>query len=260
MNKLTAIAALSCAAMLLCGAAACNKTETPPVPEVKVTLEEATANSITFSVSAANAVECSYVVVGADETVPAADGILADGTAVDLDNASEITADGLEPSTVYTIAVAVSSEDGQTAVATAEATTEAEPAIALDSASGKHYGSGNNWGVTLRGTVDGMEYEISLDLYDDESVEAGYLTEGVYTVASDSSDGTINPEYSSVDIVDTADYTNYHYTLSSGTLDVKIADGEYAMRLDVVLVDGLGTESGMAVVYNGAVDGIEIAG
>ena len=125
----------------------------------------------------------------------------------------------------------------------------------MDSATGRHYGSGSNWGMTLSGEVDGKEYQIALDLYDDASVDAGYVTEGVYTVAPDGSDGTISPDYSSVDIVDTADYSNYHYTLSSGTLEVKIADGEYALRLDVVLNDG----SSLVVVYNGPVDGIEIA-
>ena len=135
------------------------------------------------------------------------------------------------------------------------ATTEADPAIVLDSATGRHYGSGSNWGMTLRGEADGMEYEIMLDLYDDESVDAGFVTEGVYTVSADGSDGTISPDYSSVDILDTADYSNYHYTLSSGTLEVKIADGEYALRLDVVLNDG----SSLVVVYNGPVEGIEIA-
>lgn len=254
MNKLTAIAALSGAALVLCCAASCNKAETP-APEVKVTVAGVTMNSVSFTVSATNAAECSYLVVGADETVPTASAILADGTSVDLADASEIVAEGLEPSTEYTVAVAVSSEDGQTAVATANATTEADPAIVMDSATGRHYGSGSNWGMTLSGEVDGKEYQIALDLYDDASVDAGYVTEGVYTVAPDGSDGTISPVYSSVDILDTADYSNYHYTLSSGTLEVKIADGGYALRLDVVLNDG----SSLVVVYNGPVDGIEIA-
>lgn len=160
MNKLTAIAALSGAALVLCCAAACNKAETP-APEVKVTVAGVTMNSVSFTVSATNAAECSYLVVGADETVPAASAILADGTSVDLANASEIVAEGLEPSTEYTVAVAVSSEDGKTAVATANATTEADPAIVLDSATGRHYGSGSNWSMTLRGEADGMEYEMT---------------------------------------------------------------------------------------------------
>lgn len=249
MNKFSIVAALSCAAVVF--VAGCGKTGSEvPAPEAEVTISEVGTNSISFSVSAMNAAEGAYLVLCSDETVPEASAILSDGTTVNLSDETPITVDGLKSSTAYTVAVAVASEDGRTALATAEATTEADPAIVLDRATGKHYGSGSNWGMTVRGTVDGVDYEVTLDLYDDESVEAGYLTEGVYTVSESMDDGALNTEYSYVQ------RDNDQYKFVSGTLDVKISGTEYSLRFDTKLSDG----SAFVAVYNGPVDGIEIAG
>lgn len=248
MNRFSFFAALGCAALL---AAGCGKTGSDvPAPAADVTVTEVTASSISFSVSAVNATQGAYMVVPGDETVPEASAILSEGTSVDLSSEAAVTVDGLAPSTAYTVAVAVSSADGRTAVATAEVTTEAVPAIVLDRASGKHYGAGINWGITVRGNVDGIEYEVSLDLYDVESVEAGYLTEGVYTVSEGMADGDLNSDYSYVQ------KDNDQYKFVSGTLDVAVSADGYSLRLDTVLNDG----SNFSAVYEGPVDGIEIAG
>ena len=258
MNRISFVAALSCAALLV-GGVGCKPAST--VPEVSVTVGEVTSSSVSFSVSAVNAAECFYEVLEGSGAEPDAMEVIENGVPVDLTVSSDVTVEGLEASTEYLIVVAVRSGDGQTALGSVEATTGAEPAVVLDSASGRHHGSTNNWNLTLRGTVDAVEYEISLDLYDDDSIDAGYLTAGEYTVSDGTEDGDLNIDYSSVDLYVTEDdaWTNYHYTLVSGTLDVDIVDGEYSFRLDAVVSDG-NTESSLAVVYDGPVDGIEIAG
>lgn len=251
MNKLSSFAAASfVAAAVVSGLSGCNKSAAP-APEVSVEIGEVSPTSITFSVSAANAVDASYVLLSGEESVPAAEDILADGIALDLQEASGITADGLVPSTAYTVAVAVSSEDGQTASATATVTTAEDPALVFESAEGRHYGS-NNWMISLNSIIGDIEYEIVLDLYDDESLEAGYVTDGIYTLSDGTSDGTVSKEYSYIDWYATDWSSQGQYKFESCTLDVKYTDGVYSLRLDAVLNDG----SSFVAKYDGVVDGI----
>ena len=252
MNRLSfCFAALGCAAVMG-GVLGCTRTEQTPEPEVSVEISGTGMDWISFSVTAANASECSYMVVTGDESVPAAADILSGGSVIDLAAGSDFTADGLDPSTSYTVAVAVASEDGKTAVGTASATTAADPAIVLESATGRQYGSGNNFALTLTGTKDGIEYTVSLDLYDDESRELGYLSAGTWTVADSMDDGSLNSEYSTIDVYNTEDWSNISYKLASGTFEVKISGGEYEMRLDAIAVGK--HETGLVFAYRGTVE------
>lgn len=243
MNNFSVIAALSCAAMCVF---ACTKPAEAPAPEVSLEIGGTTSSSITFSVSAENAVKCAYVVVKSGETLPDAAAVLSDGTAVDLSASSEIVAGDLEPSTGYTVAAAVSSEDGRTAMSSADAVTEADPAFVMDRASARQYGSSNNFQITLRGTVDGVEYEIAMDIYDNDGKDAGYVTAGTYNIEEGNADGTVDPAYSYVQ------KDNDQLKFVSGTLEVGIADGAYAIRLDAVLSD----DSTLVAVYNGTIEDI----
>lgn len=244
MNKFSVFAVLSCAAVF--AMSGCTKSVETPEPEVSVEIGEVTMNSISFSVAAKNAVECAYVVVADGESVPSAAEILSDGISVDLSADSGLVAEGLEPSTEYTVAVAAASEDGKTAMDSASAATEADPAIVLDRASARQFGTSNNFQITLRGTVDDVEYEISLDMYDDEGKEAGYVTAGTYSIESGNTDGIVDASYSYVQ------KGNDRYEFLSGTMEVGITDAGYSIRVDSVLND----ESSLVVVYNGTIEDV----
>ena len=248
MNKFSVFAALLCAAAMGGAISSCNKPETPDpvIPEVSVEVSGTTVNSVSFTITATDAAECAYSIVKSGETVPSAEDILSDGTAVDLSAGTDVTVDGLESATAYTVAVAVASEDGNTAVDTAEATTAEDPAIRLDRASGRQFGTSSNFGITLRGTVDGIDYEVQLDMYDDEGAALGYVTDGSYAFSDGISDGDVSVNYSYIQ------KGNDQYKFVSGTVTVKYADGEYSIRVDSVLND----ESSFACVYEGAVDGL----
>lgn len=243
MNKFSIFAALSCAAVCVLG---CTKPAETPAPQVSIEIGETTSTSVSFSVTAENASECAYAVVKSGETVPDAAAILSEGTAVDLSVSSEIVAGDLESSTTYTVAVAVSSEDGRTALASAEATTAEDPALVMDRASGRQYGSSSNFQITLRGTVDGVEYEIAMDLYDDGGKDAGYVTAGTYNIEEGNADGTVDPVYSYVQ------KDNDQLKFVSGTLEVGIADGAYAIRLNAVLSD----DTTLVAAYNGTIEDV----
>lgn len=115
-------------------------------------------------------------------------------------------------------------------------------------ASGKQYGSSNNFGITLRKLQDGIDYEISLDLYNDAGRDKGYLTAGTYTVGTGFTDGTLNSEYSYVQ------KDNDQYKFTAGTLNVTTEGNIYKMRLDATLNNG----EKFIATYEGAIDGLEI--
>ena len=228
----------------------CNDDEqvADPMPEVQITVKEIGYNHISFTVSADNANKGAYLVLSAEEIVPDASRILSEGTRIDFPMETPITVDELISSSSYKIVVAVTSENGNIGFTTAEVKTNDDPAIVLERATGKHYGNGSNWNMTVRGTVDNIDYEISLDLYDEESISAGYITEGIYMVSSGSDDGSLNSEFSYVQ------KDNDQYKFVSGTLEVKISGNEYSLRIDAVLNDN----STFIAAYKGVIDNIEI--
>lgn len=145
---------------------------------------------------------------------------------------------------VGTYTIGVDADRVEFVPAESEYIVECDP----DRTSGKQYGSSNNFGVTLRKLQDGIDYEISLDLYDDEGKEKGYLTAGTYTVGNTSTDGSLNYDYSYLQ------KDNDQYKFSAGTLNVEIESGNYKMRLDVTLSNG----ERFIATYLGAIDGFEI--
>lgn len=218
-------------AVIALGGVIAGCTDQKSQPSVSVEAGEATASSISFTITPANASKCAYVVLEEGETVPSADEILTNGTAADASSATEVTEEGLNASTSYSVVAAVSGEKGATATASASIKTAEEPAgIIFDPTRGTaRVYKGMNVGLTLRTLLDGIDYELVLDIYDKNVEEKGYLGEGVFEISDGMADGDINREYSRVQL------DNDVYTFKSGTLRVKIVDNTYNLRLAVIL-------------------------
>lgn len=230
-----------------------NKTLSSPTVSI-IAEGEPTSESISFVITPGNASACAYTVIEKGTEVPSAETVLDNGTTIDATGPTQVTQDGLIPETIYVVVAAVMSGNGETTSGQLEMTTASEPVpdgIVFDPerGSGRRYGSSNNVGITLRGLVDGIDYEASLDLYDDDVLTLNYLGEGTYTVASTTNDGDMNTEYSYLQ----KDNDQYHFL--SGTLEVSIADGVYSMRLDVELDNEGGRFIG---TFNGILDGMPI--
>ena len=121
-NFLLRTVALLGAVVLCCGflpACSDSEPEVPPVPvsglSVNLTKGAAGYYELNFTVTTKGAVACSYVCMKEGETLPAADEILASGTAVaTLNAASAEKITGLESNTEYRIVAAVKGGDGST--------------------------------------------------------------------------------------------------------------------------------------------------
>ena len=247
------IAFILSVASMVAGLAGCTEKEsekTPSTPTVTISIdnEKTTSASIEFTITPTNAEKCSYVVIESTETVPSESDILANGNATDPDKASAISVDGLKSATKYLVMAAVSSTDGQTGIAQQEVTTAEAPVVVLDRGTAKVYGT-RNIGLTLRGEDSGIDYEISLDLYDDAYAETGYLTEGTYTVSEGTEDRAMNSEYSYLQ------KDNDQYKFVSGTLEVKIVDNAYSLKLNVELNNEGGNFVG---TFDGTIDDMPI--
>lgn len=221
----------------VCAFAGCSDSTQDVMPEVTIEKGEVTSDQITFTVTPANATACRYMVIAEGEAVPGADKVLADGKVTDADKPSTVTETGLTSGTAYTVIAAVSSENGNTAMAQEQFTTAEDPATVLDRCSFRLYGS-RNVSLTLRGDVEGISYEITLDLYDDSYSEAGRLSAGTYSVSSGTEDKALNSEYSYLQ------KDNDQYKFESGTLEVSFEGDVYTLMLDVVLTNGGGNFKG----------------
>jgi len=113
INKyLSRLMAFVPALMLTLSFSSCNDDDDngPAVtPAVTLTAGVATENSVSFTVSPADAEKCAYICVEkTSDALPAAAAILTEGTTVAADKDSQITVSDLTPNTTYVIAAAVS--------------------------------------------------------------------------------------------------------------------------------------------------------
>lgn len=220
-------------------------------PEVSATLESAESKSLTFTINPSNAYKCSYILYAADAQVGTAEEVLATGTPAHANEASTITASGLEPNTEYQFAVAVQGDKG-TAICVEKATTADIPAVQFDAdrASGRQYGGATpNFSVTLRTEENGQDYELSLDVYDFVNTTATYLQPGTYTVTDDKEGQTIGTMYSYFY------YNNKTNKLTSGKMTVAVnADKTYTIDVRLKIEDGTDFHG----AFTGKIDGLPI--
>ena len=98
-------------------------------PTIKVEAGQATADSITFTISSTDAESVAYVVVDASEGVPSNDAILK-GTAVEANKAVVITVDNLSPESDYLVAAAAEAHDKVVASSVKMTTRKADEPVA----------------------------------------------------------------------------------------------------------------------------------
>mgnify|MGYP003294659426 FL=1 len=98
-------------------------------PTIKVEAGQATADSITFTISSTDAESVAYVVVDASQGVPSNDAILK-GTAVEANKAVVITVDNLSPESDYLVAAAAEAHDKVVASSVKMTTEKADEPVA----------------------------------------------------------------------------------------------------------------------------------
>lgn len=118
--------------LLACG---CNKpVETTTPPTIVLSDVSATATTVTFAATVTDATSAAYVILPVDETLPALDAILSQGTAMDLSQGNKISvnAAGLESATEYQIIAAASNDGGVVGSNTLYVTTLAQGEMSIN--------------------------------------------------------------------------------------------------------------------------------
>lgn len=241
--------------------------ETPEIkqPTVAVTAGEATENTITFTITSTDADKVAYVVVEGTEE-PTASEVLSNGTEVDANKAVTLTASELEAETEYTI---VAAAKNSSAVVKASATKktlaegdepepepEPEPGdpkewkasyfmADFDDSEGiniyaiilgdKEFGD-SGWGVD-----GGTYYSV---YFVSSSKGNGKLPNGIYTLDSTYTPGTIIEDYSFYYIMENGEPKNGFELFKSANLTV--SDGKVVLDVELAK-DG----SVHKVVYEG---------
>ena len=85
----------------------CEKDPAGDVLSVSVEAGEATADAVKFTVKPNNAEKCAFLCLTADQLIPAAADILANGTQIDASGKTNQHVKGLQPETTYSIIAAV---------------------------------------------------------------------------------------------------------------------------------------------------------
>ena len=98
-------------------------------PTIKVEAGQATADSITFTISSTDAESVAYVVVDASRGVPSNDAILK-GTTVEANKAVVITVDNLSPESDYLVVAAAEAHDKVVASSGKMTTRKADEPVA----------------------------------------------------------------------------------------------------------------------------------
>ena len=122
MKKLYLFALVALAAVFVGCKSDNPNVVTPVAPTVSIEKGNETTDSISFTVTTTNAEACAYMLYEA--AAPAANDVLANGTAIEVNKAVVVTIDELEADTQYNVAVAVRNGE-KTEVATYAASTTA---------------------------------------------------------------------------------------------------------------------------------------
>lgn len=214
--------------------ASCDKTsDTKEQPSVSILIGEVGETAVNFTITPSNAIKCAYSTIAGNSTLPSIEDVLATGIATNPDKESAITLEGLTSGTKYTIIAVVLGSDGVMASATAETSTTEPTGIVFDPERGsaKIYGSSSNVGITLRTLSDGVDYELSLDLYDQTVPSTGYLGAKTFTVSNGTEDGALNSDYSYLQ------KDNDQYKFKGGTVKTSIDGTSYIFKIDLTLND-----------------------
>ena len=231
-------------------AASCQKT--PENPSVSLAAGEAGENSLTFTITTANADAAAWVVVKDGETVPSAAEILETGTAAET-GTSEVSADNLESGTDYVVAAAAGSGSLLSEVATLKMTTGCLASINSTHTAMWYYGEQSEGinqflvqladvecdGYNLRPQDAGHLIRLYLITEPVADPENPVLTPGTYTAGSeeDYTPGTfVSSIYAEGPSGDVSAWTET--TVTGGEVTVAYEDGAYTIEARLVIGDG----------------------
>lgn len=231
-------------------AASCQKT--PENPSVSIAAGEAGENSLTFTITTANADAAAWVVVKDGETVPSAAEILETGTAAET-GTSEVSADNLESGTDYVVAAAAGSGSLLSEVATLKMTTGCLASINSTHTAMWYYGEQSEGinqflvqladvecdGYNLRPQDAGHLIRLYLITEPVADPENPVLTPGTYTAGSeeDYTPGTfVSSIFAEGPSGDVSAWTET--TVTGGEVTVAYEDGAYTIEARLVIGDG----------------------
>lgn len=225
-------------------------------PTISITLDAATAESLTFDIAITDAEQCAYMYVTGAASFDA-ETVLAEGTPIAKDAAS-FTIEGLQSATTYYIVAAASNANGYTL---------SQPVAAKTLAAGEQPDPNPDPdpdpnpepnpeppitdGVKVVRTLQGLWYDIinyyltletdkgeiiCLDFYTNPGDSRGkFLPEARYTIASTMAYGTLGADTSGVKWG--AD-DEYGTLFESGYCDVAIVDGQFRLNFEFTLDSG----------------------
>uniref|UniRef100_UPI004055FFC9 fibronectin type III domain-containing protein n=1 Tax=Alistipes sp. TaxID=1872444 RepID=UPI004055FFC9 len=154
-----------------------------PPPTVGVSSVEVGNTYAVVSIESTNAEQVKYVAIESGSREVTAEAVLTNGTAVEANQVTEVTIEGLVGETEYEIYVAAENAEGLTALSEALTITTQKSIttyeVRPDSASATISGSETiNYYVIFSDNTNG--YSVKLDLY--ASAELPYLPSGTYTL------------------------------------------------------------------------------
>ncbi len=244
------IAALLFAAFSMVGFASCSDDETESREELKVSVIEGgvSYNSITVTITSANADKCSYTYYKADAAQPSVEEIFAGGTAVTPNTTATPTIENLEPETEYVVIVAAA-QGSLTKTATLNVTTPVmgDKVIYLERLEHAEYASiGNNLGdyyialsthelINGQPPVGGMLIYLQMINDEDSDPLNAILPDGTYTTNNETEKWALvsSGSYAIVRVDDTENGTLMGYLM--GDVVVKREGGTYTLTMDFTM-------------------------
>lgn len=252
-------------AMIVLPLSSCSDDETfsGDGPAVTISRVSAGAHSLTFSVEPSGADECAWLVVKSGEAVPDAAAVLSGGKRTDAAKRSEVTADGLDAGTEYTVVAAVQGY-GKTAVSTLDMSTEQGGSAGLNLeeavySTGNAVGTGSYQLIFSQGRIGADGYPvnigdmlITMDLFNELDADPmnAVLPEGEYTASNGMGAFKWAPSNSFILIRTEAGADGLTpVPIVDGTVNVSRSGNDYTVSLDVVLY----TDDALKAAYVGPI-------
>lgn len=225
-------------------------------PAVKLTPDEATTTSLSFSLEMQDCARAAYLLIANPKQgqTPDAEEILRSGTTVESDGTH--TVNELTPATTYLIAAVGEKDSKRSEVVTIEMTTgfdASAPATFDRQVAGFYYGvpAGYNYAeyyvVLSEGeateqegiyTTTGAGRTLSIDLYYFEPLSGDpAITQGTYKYATSKSLRTFDPEKTRGTVNDGKGGIR-QIEFKEGTIDVRLSGSTYTITASLVTTDG----------------------
>ncbi len=208
-------------------------------PTVTLTAGEVTVNEISFSISATDALTCSYIISRKGDKLPTVDEVLGQGTPVELNGGSAtVKISSLASNTEFIVSVAAAGNGGSTLAEPLSLTT-------LKDENARYYTFDSGHVLKLDNPAEGEVYvklwnstenkdEMVLDFYCDDNSKG--LQAGTYTLSNSRLAGTLDSLYTTLTTYSESNNTTYKFT--SGTAHVRLDGTTYSISMDLMHEDG----------------------